>query len=340
MAFRPFIDRASNVPLGVQLKGQVEYAIACGDLAPGAKLPTVRSLAEQLGVSPVTVSQVYHELHMDGVVLARTGRGTFVTDALGVDVGADEDRRLEALMERVAQEGRRLGLDDATLRQRFSEHLARGGDASRLITVIVVGVFEAATQGYAETLQTELGGAVRVRATTFDVLPETANALADEADLLVTLPYRVAELERWVGGAVPVTYLRFVPSPHTRVSLAEIDPTHRVLGVARLPGFLPALEAGIGRFAPHVARVAYCLVTDPHLRNMLAGADVVVYASGAERVRELLGAHERAFEFRHSPDPAFVEAHLLPVVRALRAGRPVPEALPAVLRGEDAPPDS
>ncbi|MEJ2666580.1 MAG: GntR family transcriptional regulator [Deinococcales bacterium] len=79
MAFRPFIDRASNVPLGVQLKGQVEYAIACGDLAPGAKLPTVRSLAERLGVSPVTVSQVYHDLHMGGVVVARTGRGTFVT---------------------------------------------------------------------------------------------------------------------------------------------------------------------------------------------------------------------------------------------------------------------
>ncbi|MEJ2666581.1 MAG: hypothetical protein P8Z81_05705 [Deinococcales bacterium] len=73
---------------------------------------------------------------------------------------------------------------------------------------------------------------------------------------------------------------------------------------------------------------------------MLAGTDVVVYASGAEHVRELLCAHERAFEFRHSPDPAFVEAHLLPVVRALRDGRPAPKAPPAEMRGDDAPPDS
>jgi len=323
MAFEPFIDRTSNVALGVQLKGQVEYAIACGELAPGAKLPTVRRLAERLGVSPVTVSQVYRELQIDGVLVARAGRGTFVTDALGMVARGDRERHLEAFMDRTAAEGHRLGLDDAALARRFALHLEEGGADSRTLSVLVVGVFEAATQGYGEALQAELGAATRVRATTFDRLAPRGPELSG-VDLLVTLPYRVAELQRRAGGAVPVTYLRFVPSRHTRVSLAEIEPTERVLGVARLPGFLPALEAGIARYAPHVSDVAYCLATDPHLPNLLAGTDVVVYASGAESVRDVLGAHERAFEFRHTPDPAFVEAHLRPVVRALRAGLPLP----------------
>lgn len=323
MAFRPFIDRTSNVALGIQLKGQVEYAIACGELAPGARLPTVRSMAQRLGVSPVTVSQVYRDLQKDGVLVARAGRGTFVADALGMVAGGDRERHLEAFMDRTAAEGHRLGLDDAALAQRFARHLEAGGADTRTLTLLVVGTFATATQGYAEALQAELGAATRVRATTFDDLQD--GSAFSGIDLLVTLPYRVSELQRRSGGAVPVTYLRFVPSRHTRVSLAGIEPTERVLGVARLPGFLPALEKGIARFAPHLSDVAYCLATDPHLPNLLAGTDVVVYASGADSVRDALGAHERAFEFRHTPDPAFIETHLRPVVRALRAGTPLPD---------------
>jgi len=328
MPFRPFIDRASTVALGVQLKGQVEYAIACGELSPGARLPTVRRLAALLGVSPVTISQVYQELQKDGLLVARPGRGTYVTEAIGVPVGDERSRHLEALMDRVALEGRRLGLDDTRLARRFADHLEQGQAAGGEITIVVVGVFEGATQGYADVLQTEVAGLAHVRATTFDQLPADVRPLRAQADLFVTLPYRVSALRDRLGADAPVSYLRFVPSEHTRVSLAEIDPRHRVLGVARLPGFLPALEAGIARYAPHVADIAYCLVTDPHLPNMLSSANVVVYASGADGVRDHLGGHERAFEFRHAPDPAFVEEHLLPLVRALRAGRPLPAAPP------------
>lgn len=324
MPFQPFIDRASNVALSVQLEGQVEYAIACGELLPGEQLPTVRKLAGELGISPVTVSQVYRDLHRSGLVVARAGRGTFVTETLGHVTGQEHERQLETVFARTIGEARRLGFDDAALRQRFTEALASERSDSRSVTLVVVGQFEPATRSYAETLQEQLGGATRVRATTFEQLDAEATDTLDDADLLVTLPYRVAELERRTAGRVPVAYLRFVPSRHTRVSLAAIEPPERVLGVARLPGFLPALEAGIARFAPHVAHVAYCLASDPHLRNQVIGSDVVVYASGAERVRDALGAHERAFEFRHAPDAVFVEAYLQPIVQALRSGRPVP----------------
>ncbi len=328
MPFRPFIDRSSTVALGVQLRGQVEYAIACGDLAPGTRLPTVRRLAERLGVSPVTVSQVYRELQKAGLLVARTGRGTYVTESIGVLAGDPRDSHLEAVLDRVIVEGRRLGLDDDQLLRRLGDHLAGSKRRGREVTVLVVGMFDAATQGYAEALQKSLAGLARVRAATFDDL--TVDTLTPEAgiDLIVTFPYRVKEVRARLAEAVPVTYLQFVPSEPTRVSLAQIDPRQRLLGVARLPGFLPALEAGIARYAPHVSSIAYCLATDPHLPGLLSRSDVVVYASGAESVRSLLGTHERAFEYRHAPDPVFVEAHLLPIVRALRSGRTLPQALP------------
>src|SRR4051812_48989906 len=77
-----FIDRELPVPLRAQLHGLIEYGIACGELLPGETLPSVRELAEKIGVAPMTVSQVYADLKVAGLVDARPGSGTFVTDSL------------------------------------------------------------------------------------------------------------------------------------------------------------------------------------------------------------------------------------------------------------------
>ena len=59
----PFvIDRRLNVPLGVQLRGQMEYGIAGGELPRGSRLPSVRELSHDLGLAHMTVAQVYKEL--------------------------------------------------------------------------------------------------------------------------------------------------------------------------------------------------------------------------------------------------------------------------------------
>jgi len=56
------IDRSLPVSIHDQVKGQIQYAIITGKLKPGELLPSVRGLAERLGVAPATVSQVYREL--------------------------------------------------------------------------------------------------------------------------------------------------------------------------------------------------------------------------------------------------------------------------------------
>ena len=43
------VDHALPVALGVQLRGLIEYGIACGQLMPGDRLPSVREMAAQLG---------------------------------------------------------------------------------------------------------------------------------------------------------------------------------------------------------------------------------------------------------------------------------------------------
>jgi len=321
--FRPLIDRASKVPIGLQLRGQVEYAIACGQLEPGARLPTVRALARRLGVSPVTVSQVYGELQRRALLVAKAGRGTFVAPDIGMHVDPDATRRLDAMMDDIVHEGRRLGLDGDDLVRRFGAHMARRSGSTSPPTVLLVGLFPEVTDAYARQLQRLLERTARVRSTTFGQL-DRGPAAARGAHLVVTFPYRVAELERLMPAGPPVTYLRFLPTEATRVALAGIDPRSRVLGVAALPSFLPSLEAGIASFASHVTRLEFCLLDDPALSKRATRANVVVYASGAETVRDLTDPTTTSIEFRHTPDPAFVEEHLAPILAALRSEQVTP----------------
>lgn len=58
---------------------EVWLAVVEGDLATGERLPTVRKLAIELGVSPRTVQRAYDELGRLGVAATRMGEGTFVS---------------------------------------------------------------------------------------------------------------------------------------------------------------------------------------------------------------------------------------------------------------------
>ncbi len=65
-------------PLYGRLLVSLEAAIQDGTLAPGARLPSERDLAEELKLSRTTVTTAYRELESRGLVRGHVGRGTFV----------------------------------------------------------------------------------------------------------------------------------------------------------------------------------------------------------------------------------------------------------------------
>lgn len=73
------IDPASHVPPFEQLRAGVVAAVASGELVPGGRLPTVRRLAEDLGLAPGTVARAYRELEASGFIETRGRNGTFVS---------------------------------------------------------------------------------------------------------------------------------------------------------------------------------------------------------------------------------------------------------------------
>lgn len=66
-----------------EIAESLELAIDRGRIRPGERLPTVRGLAEQLGVSPVTVAMAYRSLRQRGLVIGEGRRGTRVRAGTG-----------------------------------------------------------------------------------------------------------------------------------------------------------------------------------------------------------------------------------------------------------------
>lgn len=70
----------SRLPIFEQLKAQILEFISLGILAPNDKLPSVRSLANELAINPNTVAKAYQELELQGYVYTMPGKGCFVND--------------------------------------------------------------------------------------------------------------------------------------------------------------------------------------------------------------------------------------------------------------------
>ena len=74
-----------------EIAASVEEAIRSGALGPGARLPTVRGLAQSLGLSPSTVSAAYRTLRGRGLIVAGGRRGSAVSPRPPIAPGALPD---------------------------------------------------------------------------------------------------------------------------------------------------------------------------------------------------------------------------------------------------------
>ncbi len=73
------VSSTSEKPLYQQLRDQIVEGIAVGELLPGEKLPSVRSLATDLGINLHTVNKAYAVLRDEGYVAMRGRSGAVVS---------------------------------------------------------------------------------------------------------------------------------------------------------------------------------------------------------------------------------------------------------------------
>jgi GntR family transcriptional regulator len=106
-------------PIYRQLRDKVVAMILEGTLADGDALPSVRSVASDFTLNPLTVLKGYQQLVDEGLVEKRRGRGMFVTAGARTQLMKGERQRfLEQEWPRVAATIERLGLEPEDLLRR------------------------------------------------------------------------------------------------------------------------------------------------------------------------------------------------------------------------------
>lgn len=73
------IDYKSGLPIYDQIYRGIVKMAAAGAFGGDGQLPSVRSVAQELGVNPNTVQKAYGLLERDGVICSLPGKGSFLT---------------------------------------------------------------------------------------------------------------------------------------------------------------------------------------------------------------------------------------------------------------------
>ena len=116
------LDPASGVATYLQIVQQVKEGLRLGTIDVGDQLPTVREVVADLAINPNTVAKAYRQLEVERLVVARQGRGTFVSSTLAPP-SLRHHAALRADLERWLASASRAGLDDESIRALISTTL-------------------------------------------------------------------------------------------------------------------------------------------------------------------------------------------------------------------------
>ncbi len=207
--YRPphfLINKQSAVPLHIQLKEQVRYAIMSGHYEAGSPLPSIRELTGQLGIHRNTVHRVYLELQASGLLVSRPGKGVFVSESLSDAISIKEIDAIEAMIHQFFDKANRLGINAITLGSLITQR-APGYDTHRP-TVGFVECTAHQSSEFARDLSEQFG--VAVQEVLLDDLRGRRAKLPQHMRHLVTSLFHFDELRELTSGREvrvhPVTY--------------------------------------------------------------------------------------------------------------------------------------
>jgi GntR family transcriptional regulator len=119
------IAPSDPTPIYRQIVEQVRRQIAGGQMRAGMELPSVRAVAQQHAINPMTVSKAYSLLEAEGLLERRRGMGMVVADHSGQSDQAQLQDLLRPSLQAAAQQARQLGLSAQAALAQFEECLKK-----------------------------------------------------------------------------------------------------------------------------------------------------------------------------------------------------------------------
>jgi GntR family transcriptional regulator len=113
------LNPSSGIPIYLQIVEQIRHSIEIGALTEGDQLPAIRTLAEELVVSPNTVVKAYDDLEQEGLIRLRHGAGAYVEKGNLAKSRLRRFREASIVVKEAVRKLRSIGLSDDESRRLF-----------------------------------------------------------------------------------------------------------------------------------------------------------------------------------------------------------------------------
>lgn len=251
------INKESPIPVRDQLVEQIGLQIAGGILKEKDKLPSIRALAQRLGIHHSTVTSAYNHLADVGLLEVRQGSGVRVASTSAAR-GESSSRGVDALLRTFLSQAAEHGFSRADLKERF-EHILNKKPVKQILAVDRNVDFHPLL-----TAELQPHFAVPVQPITHDELDKRIELLEDS--LLVTSLYHVFPLQD-------------MPIDPTRLVVCNIEPGREQMEVIEgLPSGTILMFVSV---SPTLLKMA---------RNMTAalrGEDIAIRTVGLDETQEI-----------------------------------------------------
>lgn len=104
------LSKSSDKPIYEQISSQIKSQVLSGALAAGERLPSIRALADGLGVSVITTKRAYADLEADGLIETVQGKGCFVSEKNRELLREERQKHVEVLLSRACVKAMDVGL--------------------------------------------------------------------------------------------------------------------------------------------------------------------------------------------------------------------------------------
>ena len=118
------IDEKDNRPIYIQIIGQIKEQVGEGTLKPGDELPSVRELADSLGVNMHTVRSAYLKLRDQGIINVRLGRRARIARMRKSEPDAELKADIAARFKELITDALLMGMSPDSLQKLVEQQIA------------------------------------------------------------------------------------------------------------------------------------------------------------------------------------------------------------------------
>ena len=270
-------DQNNGIPIYKQIGDCIQDAVDSGMLPAGYKLPTVRELAEEINISTGTVKHAYEYLEQLGVIEMIQGKGSFV---LGTDEDSfsRKDKAMTALDELFAKL-EKLGFTPREMEIYIDLKLKGLEEKYDIVKIAAIDCNPESLQiierqisqiGYTETAVFSLNH-----------LPEIADKLNSDYDLVLTTSTHFGEVEPYIKNHQNLGTMALMPSTRTVIKLAKIPELWNVGIVCASDTFARVVRENCMVIGDWAERMGTLLFGDHHkLKTFLRNKDAIILPEG------------------------------------------------------------